>query len=192
MVLLAARANRAAGATGESRRWHGRPTMLHDGQDMNRESTIEPSAPGRSRDAIVAGLAGGVAYLAAQALDRRLVNPRSDDLVLLGGLVTERAALWRPLGLVMHLLAAATFGVIFDRLVAPRLPGPYWLRAVVMAQVENTTLWPLMLLINRSHPAVRRGELANLTRPIFFAQEAWRHLALGAGIGLVLGARRPR
>jgi hypothetical protein len=140
----------------------------------------------------VAGLAGGVAYLAAQAIDRRLVNPRSDDLILLGGLVTEREAVWRPLGLVLHLLAAATFGLIFDRLVAPRLPGPYWLRGIVMAQVENTTLWPLMLLINRVHPAVKRGELADLTRPVFFAQEAWRHLALGAVLGLVLGARRSR
>jgi hypothetical protein len=157
--------------------------MLHHGQDTNSYRTCE---------AAVAGLAGGVGYLAAQALDRRLVNPRSDDLVLLGGLVTGREALWRPLGLVMHLLAAATFGLIFDRLVAPHLPGPYWLRGVVMAQAENTTLWPLMLLINRSHPAVRHGELANLTRPVFYAQEAWRHLALGAGMGLVLGARRRR
>lgn len=144
----------------------------------------------RARDAVVAGLAGGVAYLVAQEIDRRIVNPRSDDLVLLGGLVTEREVVWRPVGLLLHLLAAATFGLIFDAVVAPRLPGPYWLRGVLMAQAENLGLWPLVLLINRSHPGVKRGDLASLTQPIFFGQEVWRHLALGAVIGAVLGLRR--
>ena len=138
----------------------------------------------------MAGLAGGLAYLAAQEIDRRVANPCSNDLVLLGGLVTERERIWRPLGLVLHLLAAATFGLIFDVVVAPRLPGPYWLRGVVMAQAENAGLWPLVLLINRSHPAVKRGDLASLTQPTYFLQEAWRHLALGAVLGVVLGRRR--
>jgi hypothetical protein len=141
-------------------------------------------------DAAVAGLAGGLAYLAAQEVDRRLVNPRSDDLLLLGGLVTARQGAWRPLGLVLHLLAAASFGLLFDLVVAPRLPGPYWLRGVLMAQAENVSLWPLVLLINRSHPAVKRGDLGRLTQPTYFVQEAWRHLALGAVLGAVLGVRR--
>jgi hypothetical protein len=150
------------------------------------------SATCLTQDAVVAGLAGGLAYLVAQELDRRVVNPRSNDLVLLGGLVTSREGVWRPLGLVLHLLASATFGLIFDRIVAPRLPGPYWLRGIVMAQAENATLWPLLLVIDRSHVAVARGELDRMNRPVYFAQAVWRHVALGAVLGAVLGARRAR
>ena len=157
---------------------------------MNRVFTIQ--APRRVGASLLAGLAGGIAYLAAQEIDRRVVNPRSNDLVLLGGLVTKREAIWRPLGLVLHLLASASFGLTFDQVVAPRLPGPYWLRGVIMAQVENATLWPLLLLIDRSHVAVERGELARMNRPVYFAQAVWRHLALGAVLGAVIGARRGR
>lgn len=144
----------------------------------------------RVRAALVAGLGGGVAYLGAQEVDRHVVNPRSNDLVLLGGLVTDRESAWRPFGLVLHLLASATFGVIFETCVAPRLPGPYWLRGVVMAQIENLTLWPLVLLIDRSHVAVRRGELAPMSRPVYFGQAVWRHVALGAVLGALLAGSR--
>jgi hypothetical protein len=141
----------------------------------------------RTRAALGAGLAGGVAYLAAQELDRRFVNPRSDDLVLLGGLVTARRAAWRPLGLVLHLLAAALFGLTFEVAVAPRLPGPYWLRGFLMAQTGNATLWPLILLIDRFHVAIRSSDLARMNRPVYFGQAVWRHLALGLVIGALLG-----
>jgi hypothetical protein len=144
----------------------------------------------RVRAALLAGLGGGFAYLAAQEIDRRVVNPRSNDLVLLGGLVTNNSALWRPLGLVLHLLASATFGLLFETVVAPRLPGPYWLRGIIMAQTENVTLWPLVLLIDRTHVAVKRGDLAPMSRPIYFGQAAWRHLALGAVLGALLGCLR--
>lgn len=146
----------------------------------------------RTGAALLAGLGGGLAYLAAQEIDRRVVNPRSNDLVLLGGLVTSNASAWRPLGLVLHLLASAAFGLIFDRIVAPRLPGPYWLRGIVMAQTENLTLWPLVLLIDRSHVAVKRGDLAPLNESVYFGQAVWRHLALGAVMGALLGRARRR
>ena len=140
--------------------------------------------------ASMAGVAGALAYLAEQQLDRRVANPRSDDLVLLGGMVTSRPAAWRPLGLVMHLLAGATFGIVFEAVVAPLLRGPYWLRGVVMGQVENLALWPLILIIERVHPAIRNGSLAPMNRPVYFAQAVLRHVALGAVLGLVLGPPR--
>ena len=40
--------------------------------------------------AVVAGMVGAVAYLVAQEVDRRIVNPRSNDLVLIGGMFTGR------------------------------------------------------------------------------------------------------
>ena len=56
-----------------------------------------------------------------------------------------------------------------------------------MAQAENLALWPLILLIDRVHPAIRRGALAPLNRPAYFAQAVLRHAALGVVLGLVLG-----
>jgi hypothetical protein len=140
----------------------------------------------RTVRSLLAGSAGAVAYLAAQEVDRRVVNPRSNDLLLLGGMVTTNETAWRPLGLVMHLLAGASFGLIFDRIVAPRLCGPYWLRGVLMAQFENATLWPLVLLLDRSHVAVKGGHLAPMHQPVYFGQAVWRHLALGAVMGWLL------
>lgn len=137
--------------------------------------------------AAAAGVAGALAYLSAQEIDRRLANPRSDDLILLGGLLTRQPAAWRPLGLLLHLLAGASFGVVFDRLVAGQLRGPYWLRGLLTAQVENAVLWPLVLLLDRVHPAIPAGQLDRLNRPIYAGQAVWRHLALGVTIGLLLG-----
>ena len=145
----------------------------------------------RIRRACLAGLAGALAYLAEQELDRRVANPRSDDLVLLGGLVSASPPACRPFGVVMHLTAGAVFGLVFEAAVAPLLRGPYWQRGVVMGQVENAALWPVILIIDRVHPAIRRGALAPLNRPIYFAQAVLRHVALGAVLGLVLGAPRP-
>jgi hypothetical protein len=59
-----------------------------------------------------------------------------------------------------------------------------------MAQAENLTLWPLVLLIDRSHVAVGSGDLAHLNHPTYFAQAVWRHLALGAVLGALLGRSR--
>ena len=133
-----------------------------------------------------AGLAAGTAYLVAQEIDRRITNPRSDDLILVGGLVTRRPDLWRRLGLVNHMLASVTFGLLFHWIVAPRLPGPYWLRGLLTFQAENAATWPLVLLIDRFHPAVKTGDMAPLNRPIYFAQAAWRHLAFGVVLGALL------
>ena len=138
-----------------------------------------------------AGVAAALAYLAEQELDRCLMNPRSDDLLLLGGLVTTNRRVWRRLGLAMHLTAGALFGIAYERIAAPVLPGPGWLRGVVTAQVENAVLWPLIVVLDRVHPAVRRGCLAPLNRPVYFLQEVLRHLALGVTVGL-LARRAPR
>ncbi len=140
--------------------------------------------PGR---AIVAGLAGAVAYLIAQEIDRRIVNPRANDLILLAGPFTSRPRLRLSLGLVLHLLGGASMGLFFERYAARHLHGPYWLRAIVLLQIENTTLFPLVWGINRVHPAVKTGELAPLWSTTYFAQEVWRHLALGAVMGALLG-----
>ena len=135
---------------------------------------------------VVAGLAAGFAYLAAQEVDRRFVNPQSNDLVLVGGLVTARPSLWRPLGLFNHLFASVVFAFVYDRLVAPRLAGPGWLRGLLTFQAENAGSWPLVLFLDRHHPAIKAGALCRLNQPVYFAQEVWRHLAFGVTLGALL------
>ena len=144
------------------------------------------SRPGR---AIGAGLLGALAYLAAQEIDRRIVNPRSNDLVLLGGLFASRQPARGLIGIALHLLGGVSLGLLFETFAASRLPGPYWLRGIVLVQIENTTLWPLCHPLERVHPAIRSGELASLTSPVYFGQQVWRHLALGLVLGLLLGPK---
>jgi hypothetical protein len=110
--------------------------------------------------AIVAGLAGAVAYLIAQEVDRRIVNPLSNDLVLLGGPFTSRPGLRLAVGLPLHLLGGVSMGLLFERWAATWLPGPYWLRGVMLLQIESATLFPLVRGMDRVHPAARSGELA--------------------------------
>lgn len=155
----------------------------------NRNSVRRPCREelmNRTVRAALAGAAGALAYLAAQEADRRVANPRSDDLILLGGMVTSNPCIWRSVGLALHVLAGAMFGITFERLAAARLPGPYWLRSILFALIENTTLWPIVLLLDRHHVAVRGGQLARMNQPVYFMQAVWRHLALGAVVGALL------
>ena len=138
----------------------------------------------------LAGIVAALVYLAEQELDRRLLNPRSNDLDLLGGMLTDDDRLWRPLGMVMHLAAGASFGVLFDRVLGAHVPGPYWLRGVALAQLENAVLWPVVPVLDRVHPAVGQGTLAPMNRPPYFLQAVLRHLAFGATLGLLLDRRR--
>ena len=135
----------------------------------------------------MAGLAGAVAYLLAQQVDRRIANPRSNDLVLLGGPFTGRPRRRLLVGLVLHLLGGVSMGLFFERYARERLWGPTWLRGIVLVQAENATLFPLVWGMDRAHPAVTSGDLAPMWNAAYFVQQAWRHLALGAVMGAVLG-----
>ena len=144
--------------------------------------------PARTARAVGAGLAGAVAYLLAQQVDRRIANPNSNDLVLLGGPFTSRPRLRLLIGLVLHLLGGASMGLFFERYARERLWGPTWLRGIALLQIENTALFPLVWGMDKGHPAVKSGDLAPMWSRVYFAQQAWRHLALGAVMGAVLGS----
>jgi len=135
---------------------------------------------------VCAGFGAGLAYLLAQEVDRKLANPRSDDLVLVGGFVTRDPGLWRPIGAFNHFFVSVAFAVIYDRFLASRLPGPPWLRGALAFQAENAVTWPLVMLCDRYHPAVQAQALSRLNRPVYFLQEIWRHLAFGVALGLLV------
>lgn len=117
--------------------------------------------------------------VADNAISRRNVN----DFLLLGG-IGPAPGLWRVTGPAAHLCASAVLGAAYSA-CEPRLPGPGWMKGVTFAVVENTLLWPLIVLIDRFHPAVRSGELPSYNGAWPFAVENLRHIAYGFTLGLI-------
>lgn len=134
-----------------------------------------------------AGLAASIAYLAMMVLDMRLLHYPQNDLVLQGRMAPVPRRLWLPAGLVMHCSFGILLALVYGLLARDHLPGPPWLRGVLLASGENLLIWPLTLLIDRFHPAVRDGQMPPMNTWRCFTQAVLRHIAFGA----VLGATYP-
>jgi len=136
------------------------------------------------RRAVVAGLAGSAAYLAEQYVDLKLLRYPGDDLKLLGMIGTRRAPYWQLAGLATHFANGTALAVVYALALRNRLPGSPLVRGLLLGQLENALLWPVVpLLIDRYHPAVRAGLLPRLNTPVYAAQAALRHVAYGAVLG---------
>ncbi len=141
-----------------------------------------------ARRAVLAGLAGGAAYLAEQAIDQRVLRRPGDDLKLLGMLATRRDPAWRIAGLAMHTFNSAALALVYAGFMRNRLPGSPMTRGFLLGQIENTALFPLVpLILDRYHPAIRSGELAAFGNPTYALQSLLRHVAYGAVLGAVYG-----
>jgi len=136
-----------------------------------------------------AGLVAGLAYLAAQALDLRLLRTRADDLAIHGRLLSADPRRWRPAGALLHLGFGAVLGAVYAGRPRRRLTGhlPPWAAGVAFLQLENAVLYPLLLPLQRLHPAWSTGLLESYYRPATAAQQVWRHLVFGAVLGALLG-----
>lgn len=111
-----------------------------------------------------------------------------DDLKLLGMLATRRDPAWRVVGLALHAANGAALGLVYGAVARNRLPGSPVLRGLLLGQLENAALWPVIpLLVDRYHPAVRAGRLPRLNTPAYAAQALLRHVAYGAVLGGVYG-----
>ncbi|HEY8598515.1 MAG TPA: DUF6789 family protein [Thermomicrobiales bacterium] len=141
-----------------------------------------------ARRAAVAGAAGAGAYLAEMAVDLPLLDCPTDDLLLLGGLVTRDRRIWPLLGGVLHFTNGMALAQVYA-LVEHRLPGPPWARGVLFTLIENTLLWAIVPLFDRYHPAIREGKLPKMNRPVPFLQQVLRHIAYGAVLGAVYGRK---
>jgi uncharacterized membrane protein YagU involved in acid resistance len=138
--------------------------------------------------AITAGLLGAAAYLAAQAVDLALFRNQANDLKLLGMAVTRRSPFWQALGLAAHFSFGTVLALLYAATVGRWLPFRPWVSGVIFAQVENALLSVLLLpVIDRTHPAIRRGELPRYLAPTPLLQQIVRHLAYGATLGIVYG-----
>ena len=58
-------------------------------------------------------------------------------------MVTSDKRLVRQVGLGMHLVNSAVFGIAYARIAHDRLPGPPWLRGVAVASIENALIYPI-------------------------------------------------
>jgi hypothetical protein len=129
-----------------------------------------------------AGAGAALVWAAQQPIDKRLFASDYDDVELLGKLVTRRAG-WPVAGVMMHVANGAAFGAVYA-LARGRLPGPPWARGLLLAQLENFGLWPLVRFTDRFHPA--RSELPKLRgNRRALAQATWRHAVFGLVLGLV-------
>lgn len=137
---------------------------------------------GRVLKGAISGLAGGVAFAAVMKADMALSGRRVDDFQLLAGFGPTRDH-WPVAGAIVHAGNSVALGGLYA-VVSDRLPGKGWQRGLTFAMVENSLLWPLLIILDRVHPAIQSGELPVYNRPWPFFVESVRH----AAYGLVLGS----
>lgn len=132
--------------------------------------------------AAVAGAAAAAVWAAQEPLDQRLFGCDYSDVAVLGKGVT-RGPSWRRVGLAIHIVNGALFGLAYHeaRRIVPADPRRL---ALGMTLAEHVALYPLCYAIDRYHPA--RGEPGIpplLTNPRAFAQATWRHAIFGVVLG---------
>lgn len=133
-----------------------------------------------------AGMASGLAYLAAQELDLRVAGNNVDDRLLVGRLLPVPRSKAIAAGTAAHLANSIALAAFFRLAVRDALRGPMWLRGVQFALAETILLYPLAVFED-FHPAIRDGSLDSYQAPTAFTQSVVRHVAYG----VVLGALTP-
>jgi hypothetical protein len=132
--------------------------------------------------AAVAGAIAATAWSALEPIDKRLFRCDYSDVAVLGKAVTRGPA-WLPLGLAMHTVNGAIFGLAYHE-VRRRVPIEPRRLALGMALAEHMALYPLGYFVDRYHPA--RGEPGVpqlLTNPRAFGQATARHALFGFVLG---------
>ncbi|MFN8534811.1 MAG: hypothetical protein U0556_14840 [Dehalococcoidia bacterium] len=138
--------------------------------------------------AIAAGWLGALAYLVEQSIDLAVFKNGSDDMKLLGMVVTKRPPLWQVLGYSVHFAFGSALAVVYAMTAGRWLLLAPWLSGLVFTQFENLILGSLLLpAADRWHPAVRGGQIPPYLRPVPILQQILRHAAYGAVLGWVYG-----
>jgi hypothetical protein len=124
--------------------------------------------------AAAAGAVGTLVWAAVEPLDRRLLRHDYSDVAVLGKGVT-RSSHWRPVGLAVHMLNGAAFGLAYAEVNRHRRVS-----GVKLALAEHTALFPLGYLVDRFHPARGQPGVAKLFSARAFVQATARHALFGA------------
>jgi hypothetical protein len=134
----------------------------------------------------VAGAAAALVWYACDPLLKRTFGTPYADPELIGPFVT-RGPLQRYVNVVTHTATGSGFGHLFER-----FGGRGVRQGVAAALVENTVLWPGMIVVDRIHPARRDGTWPPLfANPRVFAQSTAGHALFGVVLGLLVRADRP-
>ena len=136
---------------------------------------------GRTRAAF-AGATAATLWGLQEPLDKRLFRCDYSDVAVLGKAVT-RGVTWPVVGLGIHAVNGALFGLVFYE-VRRRVSLEPRRLAIGMALTEHVALFPLTYFVDRFHPA--RGEPGLprlLTNSRAFGQATWRHTLYGAVLG---------
>ena len=118
-------------------------------------------------------------WAALEPVDRRLFGHDYSDIAVLGKAFT-RGPGWRPIGLALHALNGAIFGLVYDE--AARRTDRRGL-AVELALVEHLTLFSTGALVDRYHPARGEPGVERLFSARAFGQATVRHALFGVVLG---------
>ena len=130
----------------------------------------------------MAGAVAATVWSALEPIDKRLFRCDYSDVALLGKAVTRRPA-WLPLGLAMHAVNGAIFGLAYHA-TRRRVPIEPRRLALGMAMAEHVGLYPLAYFVDRHHPARgQEGIPPLLTNPRAFGQATVRHALFGVLLG---------
>lgn len=130
----------------------------------------------------LAGAVAAAAWAALEPLDRRIFRCDYSDVAVIGKAVTS-GRLARPVGLAIHAVNGALFGLAYEQ-ARRRLAVPARQLALAMALAEHLALYPFSYFVDRYHPA--RGEAGVpplLTNPRAFGQATVRHALFGVLLG---------
>ena len=136
---------------------------------------------GRLRS-VLAGATAAAIWGLQEPLDKQLFRCDYSDVAVMGKAVTRGRA-WPVVGLGMHAVNGALFGLVFHE-VRGRASVDARRLALAMALTEHIALYPLSYFVDRFHPAAgESGVPPLLTNPRAFSQATWRHALFGAVLG---------
>jgi hypothetical protein len=129
-----------------------------------------------------AGAVAATVWGLLEPIDQSLARCDYSDVAILGKAVTRRRG-WRAVGLALHTLNGAAFGLGYDA-VRRRVVVDDRRLALGLALGEHLALYPLGYFVDRYHPA--RGDPGVpplLTNGRAFAQATARHALFGVLLG---------
>jgi hypothetical protein len=131
--------------------------------------------------AVVAGVVGTLVWSALEPLDRRVFRHDYSDVAVLGKAFT-RGRGWLPLGVALHAVNGAVFGLVYYEL-AERVRRDRRRLALELALAEHLALFSTGALVDRYHPARGEPGVEKLFSVPAFCQAVVRHALFGKILG---------
>jgi hypothetical protein len=131
--------------------------------------------------AAAAGAVGTIVWSALEPVDRRLFRNDYSDVAVLGKAFT-RGQGWLPLGLAVHAVNGAIFGLAYYE-IARRSSRNRRRLALELALAEHLALFSTGALVDRYHPARGEKGVERLFSARAFGQATVRHALFGIVLG---------